>query len=116
VDDLSRTIQSNVKVAQDNLEQSAERARLLRTAAAEYRTALDNEREKAQLGRSTVIELLLIEDRLTSSLLDEVSSLQAYASALAQLRYETGTLVGGDAPVFQVMPDALTTVPQTGAR
>jgi outer membrane protein TolC len=116
VDDLSRTIQSNVKVAQDNLEQSAERARLLQSAAAEYRTALENEREKAQLGRSTVIELLLIEDRLTSSLLDEVSSLQAYASALAQLRYETGTLVGGDAPGFQVTPDALTTVPPTGTR
>jgi outer membrane protein TolC len=114
VDDLSRSIQSNVKIAQDNLERSAERARLLNTAASEYRVALDNERDKAQLGRSTVIELLLIEDRLTASQLDEVTSMQAYASALAQLRYETGTLIGGDAPGFVIAPAALTTVPQPG--
>ena len=116
LDDLSRSIRSNVMVAEDDLARSAERARLLHDTAALYRTAVEDERQKMQLGRSTIIELVLIEDRLTRNLLDEVSSMAAYASSLAQLRFQTGTLVTGDAPGFLVTADALTTVPQAGSR
>ena len=114
LDDLSRAIRSGVAVADDDLARSAERSRLLHEAATLYQLSVEDERQKMQLGRSTIIELVLIEDRLTRSLLDEVSSTQAFAAALARLRFETGTLVSGTAPDFLVTAEALTTVPRAG--
>lgn len=112
IDDLSRSIRSGVVVAQDDLARSAERVRLLREAAGLYATAVEDEREKLQLGLSTIIDLVLIEDRLTRSLLDEIAASLRYASALARLRFETGTIVGGGAAAFEVTADTLTTVPR----
>ncbi len=112
IDDLGRAIRSNVLVAQDDLARSAERARLLRDAASLYGTAVQDEAQKLQLGLSTIIDLVLIEDRLTRSLLDEISAHFSYAAALTRLRYETGTLVTGAAPSFGVTTETLTTVPR----
>lgn len=110
IDDLSRSIRSGVVVAQDDLARSAERVRLLREAAGLYRAAVQDEADKLRLGLSTIIDLVLIEDRLTRSLLDEISATLRYASALARLRFETGTIVGG-APAFAVTAETLTRVP-----
>jgi outer membrane protein len=100
-----------VVVAQNDLVRSAERAGLLREAAQLYGTAVEDERQKLQLGLSTIIDLVLIEDRLTRSLLEDISATLSYAAALARLRFETGTIVSGDAAGFRVTADALTTVP-----
>lgn len=116
IDDLSRSIRSAVAVAEDGLLRSATRVRLLREAAGLYRAAVDDERAKLQLGLATIIDLVLIEDRLTRSLLDEIAATQAYAVALTRLRFETGTLIGGDAPGFAVDRDQLVTVPAGGGR
>lgn len=113
IDDLTRTIRSNIAVAQGDLARSAERVRALGEAAGLYRSAVDDEQQKLRLGLSTIIDLVLIEDRLMRSLIDQIAARQSYAQALARLRFETGTLVGGEAPVFQVAPDVLTTVPVT---
>jgi hypothetical protein len=56
--------------------------------------------------------VVLIEDRLTRSLLDEIAATLRYASALARLRFETGTLVAGAAPAFEVTAETLMTVPR----
>jgi len=110
--DLGRSIRSGVVVAQDELARSAERVTLLREAAGLYRSAVEDERQKLQLGLSTIIDLVLIEDRLTRSLLDEISANLSLASALARLRFETGTLVTGQFPALDVTADALLTVPR----
>ena len=94
--DLAREIESAVTVAIDALVRSAERLRQSQQASGYYRTAVDDERVKQQLGRATVIDLITTEDRLTRTLLDHVAAEQAYAIALARLRYETGTLIGAD--------------------
>jgi outer membrane protein TolC len=112
IDDLSRTIRSGVAVAQDDLARSADRARQLREAARLYGSAVEDERQKLQLGLSTIIDLVAVEDRLTRNLLDEISATLRYASALARLRFETGTLISGDATGFKVAAGALTTVPR----
>lgn len=112
VEDLTRSILSGVAVAQDTLARSAERARLLQDAAQLYRTAVDNERQKLQLGLSTIIDLVLIEERLTRTLLEEVSASLAYASAVARLRFETSTFITAPAPAFGVTVESLTTVPR----
>lgn len=115
-DNLARTIRSNVVVAEQDLVRSLERARYLRDAVTMYGQAVDDERQKLQLGRSTTVELIAVEDRLTNNRLNEVQAMLSYAAALARLRLETGTLVGGSAPTFQVTADALRTIPDTGGR
>jgi outer membrane protein TolC len=63
-------------------------------AASLYRAAVGDEWEKLQIGLSTIVDLILTEDRLTQSLLDEIDARLNYATAVARLRFETGTLVG----------------------
>jgi outer membrane protein TolC len=109
--DLERTIRSNVLVARDNLLHSAERLRSSREAAELYRSAIEDERTKQQLGLATVIDLIVTEDRLTASLLEEVDAMLSYASAVAQLRFETGTLLAPGEPESAVVYQNLTTVP-----
>lgn len=112
IDDLARTIRSAVVVAQDDLANSAVRVRLLGEAGALYGTAVDDERAKLQLGLSTIIDVVLLEDRLTRSLLDEIAARQRYASALARLRFETGTIVAGTGPAFEVVAGTFVNPPR----
>ena len=109
--DLERNIRSNVLVARDNLEHSAERLKSSRAAAELYRSAIGDERTKQQLGLATVIDLIVTEDRLTSSLLAEVDAKLSYATAVAQLRFETGTLLAPGDKESAVVYQNLTTVP-----
>jgi hypothetical protein len=48
------------------------------------------------LGLATFIDILNIEDRYNSALLAVVQERQSFASALAQLRFEAGTLIQRD--------------------
>ena len=109
-EDLVRTITSNIVVAWNDVRASAERVEQARQASALYRSTVSDERMKVQLGLSTVLDLIVTEDRMVQSLREEVSAEVAYATALARLRFETGTLVGPDG---RVTPDRLTTIPVT---
>jgi outer membrane protein len=113
--DVSRIISANVAVAVNGLRQSAARVEATRSASALYRSAVTDERDKLQLGLSTVVDLILTEDRLTQSLLDEVAAELSYAQALAQLRYESGTIVADAVGLAEldhaVDQSRLTTVP-----
>ena len=108
--DLTRTIRSAVAVAYNDLRQSVEQVRNSREASSYYESAVEDERQKQQLGRSTVIDLLNTEDRLTRTRLDLLSAQQGYANALVSLRFQTGTLVQGDG-LDAVDLQHLTTVP-----
>jgi outer membrane protein TolC len=91
--ETERTIGGRVRVAVDTVQRSMEREKIAREAAALFESAVEDEREKLQLGLSTVIDLVLTEDRLTQSQLDEIDAESGYAEALAQLRFETGTIL-----------------------
>src|SRR5262249_11393500 len=107
-----RTIRSNVAVALDAGRQSARRVEAAREASALYRSAVDDQRETLQIGLSTVIDLVLTEEHLTSSLLNEVAAQVPDAQAVAQLRYETGTLLEGGADAAGAIDvRRLTTIP-----
>jgi outer membrane protein len=108
--DLVRTITSNIIVAWNDVRSSAERVEQARQASTLYRATVSDERMKVQLGLSTVLDLIVTEDRLVQSLREEVAAEVAYATAVARLRFETGTLVGPDGSVTY---DRLTTIPAT---
>ena len=110
--DLERTIGSNVLVAHDNLTRSAERVRSSQAAAQLYRTAIVDEQLKQELGLSTVIDLIVTEERLTESLTDEITARLSHAVAIASLRYEAGTLLRPGPVTEAVDLQRLTTIPR----
>ena len=110
--DLERTIGSNVLVAHDNLIRSAKRVRSSQAAAQLYRTAIVDEQLKQELGLSTVIDLIVTEERLTESLTDEIAARLSHAVAIASLRYEAGTLLRPGPVTEAVDLQRLTTIPR----
>jgi outer membrane protein TolC len=58
-----------------------------------YTQAVENERTRRRLGLVTLIDVINFEDRLTDALAAEVQARQAYANAIAQLRFDLGTIV-----------------------
>ena len=107
--DLERTIQSNVAVAYDAVQHSIDKLAAAREAAASYRGAVTDQADLARLGVTTIIDLINTEDRLTNAQLDELVALQAYALALTQLRYQTGSLLNAQNDVDLT---TLTTLPR----
>jgi outer membrane protein TolC len=76
-----------------------------------YQTAVEKERLKLKLGESTIIDLIDVDDRLTTAMETEVSARLSYAKALVQLRFETGTILSPDLKNISVSMKELTTVP-----
>ena len=107
--DLTRFIQSSVLVALKALERSIYELKSSEIAIELYRTAVSNEKKKFQMGLATLIEIIDVEDRLTEAMLSYTDGQQRYASALVQLRYETGTLTYPQEQSFDLQ--RLTTVP-----
>lgn len=93
IDNQIRNIHINIQVATNNLHFNAlklERAR----ENLEYSEAVFQAEElKFKNGLTTLINLILFQQRLTFAQLDYLDSLQEFAITLAQLRNETGTLV-----------------------
>ncbi|MHB8520220.1 MAG: TolC family protein [Limisphaerales bacterium] len=99
--DLARNISSGILVAVNNLEQSLAELEKAEVATQNYQLAVTNEWKKVQSGTSTIIDVITTADRYADAQINQISARSRYASALAQLRFETGTLVspanaGGD--------------------
>jgi outer membrane protein TolC len=93
--ELRREIASGVRVARQALHHGRETLFASREAVAFSREAVENEKRKFQLGMSTLFDVILAEDALTNARLGEITGQQAYAVAIARLRYETGSIVDG---------------------
>lgn len=109
--DLQRKIQSGVIVAMQQLRHRAEELKKSEEAIAQYMTAVQNEQAKRQLGLATLINVLEMEDRLIGASLGNLSAQEQFAIGLAQLRFETGTLVTGEEPGEVITLQQLITVP-----
>jgi outer membrane protein TolC len=96
-DDLIRNVRSQVLAALDALRLSAATLQAAHTAEALFVQALEDERVKMRAGLSTVIDVVLTEERLTQAQLSRVQSQLAFAVALAQLRSVTGELPATEA-------------------
>jgi outer membrane protein TolC len=97
--DLARRVESGVALAARALRRRAAELAEAERAVALFRTTVENELKKNRLGAATVFDVTYAEDNLTSALLTVVNGRLGYAAALAQLRFETGTLAAGDAAV-----------------
>ncbi len=92
--DLERRIGSAVQVAWSALAHGLDETAKARESVKYYQEALGNEGERFRLGTATLLDLLDLEDRLADASLLLIDSQLRYASALVELRYQTGALIG----------------------
>lgn len=106
-EDLRRQARLRSLAGMLSLPDSLSRVRLSRQAMDLYDKAYTSEVERLKAGESTLIDTLLTEQQLTESRLGLVSAQQELARLIAQLRFESGTLLEGGRP----SPQSLTTPP-----
>jgi outer membrane protein TolC len=109
--DLSRTVASSVTTSYSSLRNAVLRLEKARKSVAEFQAALEGEHEKLTLGIGSVVDILTVEDRLTTALQGEVQAQMSYAVALVTFRYATGTFFNGSDPSITIQKQDLTTFP-----
>jgi outer membrane protein TolC len=105
--ELARQISSGVRMAHQALRHGRDALLASREAVSLSREAVENEKRKFQLGMSTLFDVILAEDALTNAKLGEIAGEQAYAVAIARLRYETGTILDASGQKVRVNAGSL---------
>jgi outer membrane protein TolC len=91
--DLERSIRLRIVRLVESLVIAAQRVQQAQQAVRYYDQTIESELTRFRDGESTLIDTILTEDQQTSALSELVRSRQAFAKLLAQLRFETATLV-----------------------
>jgi outer membrane protein len=110
--DAARNIASAVIVALEGVRNALRQLEEVDRSVLYFRTALDNERERYRLGVGSLVEVLTVEDRLTSVLTGQVQTELGYAIAIARMRQATGSIVAPDKVVQSVNTAVFLTPPE----
>lgn len=113
--DLARNISASVAIALAATRNAILRLHTARASVESYQSALAGEREKYKQGIGSIISILTIEDKLNSAQSDQVQAQLAYATALIQFRFATGTLNAPNTSIQDVQADTFLTLPFVSA-
>lgn len=94
--DLRRTIKASVALTLGALEDAIAQIDVSRETVRFYEDSLRTEADKLRLGQSTVIDVVITEQRLTDARNALIAAQLQYALLLTQLRFETATLIDSD--------------------
>jgi outer membrane protein len=108
---LAHTISAAVTTAAQAVHNAALETDKARKAVDFYRKSLTGQREKYHLGTASVVDVLTVEDRLTTAMTTEVQAELSYALALTQFRFATGTIVPPGKTVLTIGADVFRTLP-----
>lgn len=108
---LRVAIGAQVPSALEAVARGAERLVVSRRAVGLFEQALVNEQRKLQAGRSTLLDVISQQDRLTSARQAQVGAGLSLALAVVQLRFETGSLVVGEGDAARIDGRQLVTLP-----
>lgn len=109
--DLRRTIKASVALTLGALEDAIAQIDVSRRTVAFYEDSLRSEADKLRLGQSTVIDVVVTEQRLTDARNALVAAEFQYALLLTQLRFETATLIDGEGDSRSVSARDIMTLP-----
>ncbi|MCB1009874.1 MAG: TolC family protein [Acidobacteria bacterium] len=113
--DLGRNIKLNVVLARRSLNEAVARFGQAAEAARLFRETIDAEFEKLKLGSSTLVDAIVTEQQQTQARLALIAAQQEVATLLAQLRFETGTMVEDTDQGFVVEEPNLISLPEQAA-
>ncbi len=88
-----RNIEINVGIAYRDVLNSVRAVEKSKESLDYYQQVYENEQYKFKTGLTTLLNLILFQERLTFAQLDYVQNLQQLAIAIGTLRFETGTLI-----------------------
>jgi outer membrane protein len=109
--DIGRQVSSAVVSAYNAVKNAAAQLENTHQSVKFAQAALDGERQKFSLGFNSLVDVLTVEDRLTTAMISEVNDEFGYALALTQLRLATGTIVDPYQEVHSVDRDIFFTLP-----
>lgn len=112
IQDTARSISSSVLVAMEGVRAAIQQLAMVNRSVEYSQTALENQAEKYRLGVGSLVEVLTVEDRLTTALGNQVQAELGYALAVARLRQATGTIVEPDKPVQAIDPSIFVRPPE----
>lgn len=110
--DLERTIRANIVQIVATLHDAADQVERAREAVQAYGTTIESEHERFKSGETSLLDAILTQDYQTSALVTYSQARQVYASLLARLRYETGTLLSETAGGTVVQEDSFLHLPR----
>ncbi|RJR47978.1 MAG: TolC family protein [Deltaproteobacteria bacterium] len=113
--DLDRKIRSNVLVTLEALIRYRAALKKAREAVALYRRGYADENLRFRMGVSTIIDLITVQNRLSSAMITEVDSQLDYANAVVRLRFETGTLLIKEKDRYRVEMKRLIRIPDANS-
>jgi len=91
-----RVVATGVVAAIEGARRSITSAQAAHAATEAAQQSVKNEGRKFRLGSATALEITIADDGLTNALLAEVAASQNYATAIARLQFELGTIVVGE--------------------
>jgi len=110
---LKRTISINVSIAHNNLIRSVAVVEKAEEYLANSKEVFNNEQVRFQNGLTTLLNLILFQERLTFAQLEVVNARQQLAVAITNLRFETGTIITkGANNSFLINKDNFYTLPK----
>lgn len=90
---LQRNIDLNINISLNNLKNSVLILNKAKESLGFYQSVFNNEQVKFQNGLTTLLNLILFQERLTFAELEYTIAQQQFAVAIINIRYETGTLI-----------------------
>jgi outer membrane protein TolC len=115
-DDLARQVRSDVQSALIEVRLAALALGAADNAVALFTQAVQDERDKLHEGLSTIIDVVLTEERLTQSQLTQTAQRLRHALALARLQFQRGALPDAEQAVAPSAQALLTQEAQHGGR
>ncbi len=112
--DLDRNIRINVVARLGALQEALSELDYANQSAEAFIQTYEAELEKLRLGETTVIDVVLTEQQRRGALLAQLNARFRVANLLAELRFETGTLIRQGDEGNEVTFDSLTTLPGVG--
>lgn len=109
--DLERNIRANVVQISRSLQATRVQLARAQEAVEAYGRTIDSENEKFRGGQSSLIDTITTQQLQTSALVAYTSARQQYATLVAQLRYETATLLSEQGTMSYVRPQDLLVPP-----
>lgn len=112
IDNQIRNIELNISIVLNELHNNVRKLEKAEQALQFYQEVFSDEQIKFQNGLTTLLNLILFQERLTFSQLDYLQAQEDFANSIASLRFETGTLLpiednasfSIDREVFFVLP------------
>ncbi len=112
-DNATRNMELNINTAVNNLHNSVQVLQKAKESFAFYQEAFNNEQIKFQTGLTTLLNLILFQERLTFSELEYLNAQQQFSNAILYLRHETGTLISKENNDYKISQNSFYTIPNT---